>query len=68
MSKRHLKASVQTSPERWVRWRNDTGRAVNVKVDGKLVEGWIPTRVVSLPEHATQVAEAAGLTRLGYAQ
>jgi hypothetical protein len=62
-------ASADSGPELYVRWRNDTGRAVTgVVCKGKEVEGWIPTRTFSLPESCTKQCEDAGLTRVGFAR
>jgi hypothetical protein len=55
--------------ERYVRWRNDTGRSVTgIIVKEKEVDGWFPTRVFSLPESCSEQCEDAGLTRVGFAR
>jgi hypothetical protein len=59
---------IEFELERYVKWRNDTGRLVKIEVDGKPVNGWFPTRCFSLPDSASEQALEAGLTCLGYTQ
>ena len=68
MATHKQKAPARFGPGRYVRWRNDTGQAVELKVDGELVPNWYSTRIYSLPVSASKAARKAGLTRLGYSQ
>lgn len=62
------KADVRAAPERYVRWRNDTGRMIEPVMGGAKVRWWTPLLVKSAPESMSGDAEKAGLTRLGYVE
>lgn len=62
------KPVVRPASERYVRWRNETGRSVEGEIGGVKIEGWTPGLTRSVPEGLSDDAEAVGLTRKGYAQ
>jgi hypothetical protein len=60
--------TVHAMPERYVKWRNETGRLVTGSFGSVKVNDWTPGLTRSLPEQCGEDAEAAGLTHMGYVQ
>ena len=62
------KTEVRPASGRYVRWRNETGRAIEGTIGETVIQGWTPGLTRSVPEDLSEDAEAVGLTRVGYAQ